>query len=133
VGFLVSLWVHPGEFAKSKVLTPIVQGIDYPPCIFLDYVSFTSTKKVAALVFTTDDKHHAPFNDSDHGMFHPGGLQFATHLGKLPSDRVDPVAFLAASVVVLEFTSSHYDIWTKIHRAEVLGRHAFDGQLRLYL
>ena len=106
----MSLWIYPGKFAKTEVLTPIVQGIDYPPCIFLDDVSFTSTKKVAALVFTTDDKHHAPFNNSDHGMLHPGGLHFASHLGKLPGDRVNPVTLLAASVVVLKIPTSHYDI-----------------------
>ena len=106
----MSLWVHPGEFAESEVLPPIVQVIDDRPCVCLEDVCFTSIKKVAALIFTTDDKHHAPFNNSDHGMLHPGGLQFASHLSKLPVDRVNPVAFLAASFVVVEFPSSHDDI-----------------------
>ena len=106
----MSLWVHPGEFAESKILTSIVQVIDYRPCILLEDVCFTSIKNVAALIFTTDDKHHAPLNDSDHGMLHPGGLQFASHLCKLPVDRVNSVAFLAASVIVLVFPSSHDDI-----------------------
>ena len=62
----MSLWVHPDEFGQSKILALVVQVIDYLPCVRLEDVRFTSIKKVSALVLTTNDKHHAPFNNSDH-------------------------------------------------------------------